>query len=293
MAANLIATLTDAQKNSIETVIVGGGYNDRDNTRANIYTGMITLRGVINDNLPNVRRVLIFPFGMGVQGLTTGSHAGFTYSTIVNMVNNYVDANAEASLGTIVGNSYMLLRRNTYFSSDYVHPNQSGNYLIGSFVSDVFFGNSESLVAKKFNDNYTPNLVAASGMTLSNNSLTIFTSGGQFVLKSLGQMSVTPSTPFDYTLDGSHPVTIGTFNDAALQQYGRIRMPVSATIRSSTSSPLRYQQVIGWVDILNGVMEFDAIETKADGTNYLTVSAVDLIRLKELDFVNADGLQIT
>ena len=293
LASNLIATLTTAQKESISTVIVGGGYNDRDNTRANIYNGMVELRNIIKNNLPNVRRVLVFPFGMGVQGLTTGSHANFTYSKIVDMVNNYVDANAEASLGTIVGNSHMLLRRNVYFSSDYVHPKQNGNYILGSFVSDVFFGNSESLLAKKFNDNYTPNLVSASNMTIDNNSLTIFTSGGQFILKTIGQMSVTPSTPFDFTFDGAHPMTIGTFNDAALQQYGRIRMPVSATVRSSTSSPLRYQQVIGWVDILNGVMEFDAIETNAAGTNYLTVNSVDLIRLKGLDFVNADGLQLT
>ena len=292
LAANLIATLTDAQKNSIETVIIGGGYNDRSNTRENIYTGMITLRDVINDNLPNVRRVLIFPFGMGVQGLTTGSHAGFTYSTIVDMVNNYADANAQSNLGTIVGNSYMLLRRNTYFSSDYVHPNGSGNYLIGSFVSDVFFGNSESLLAKKFNYNYTPNLVVASGITLVNMFITIFTSGEQFVLKTLGQMNITPSSTFDLTCDDNHPVTIGTFNDAALQQYGRISIPVSATVRSSTSTPLRYQQVIGEIDIVNGVMTFNAIATKADGTNYLTVSSVDLIRVKGLDLPTVDGLQL-
>lgn len=40
-------------------------------------------------------------------------------------------------------------------------------------------------------------------------------------------------------------------------------------------------------------MEFDAIETNAAGTNYLTVNSVDLIRLKGLDFVTADGLQLT
>ena len=290
LATNLIATLTDAQKQSIGTVVVGGGYNDRANTRADIYTGMVNLRSVINTNLPNVSRVLVFPFGMGVQGLTTGDHASFTYSTIVDMIKNYVDANAEARLGTIVGNSYMVLRRNTLFSSDYVHPKENGQYEIGCFVSDVFFGNEESIVAKKFNDWYEPNFVGVSGMALTTVKPTVLTNGCMFVVDKTGQMQIEPSPTVNLVCDGAHPIQIGTFKDAAIQQYGHFFIPVSATVRSSTSTPLRYQQIVGEVDVTNGVMMFIAIATTADGTNYLTVESVDRIMMKPLANPAIDGL---
>lgn len=294
LATNLIATLTDAQKNSIEAVIIGGGYNDRTNTRANIYSGMVELRDVINNNLPNVRRVLIFPFGMGVQGLTTGDHAGFTYSTIVDMINNYIDADCEAKLGVVIGESNMVLRRNTYFSSDYVHPNGSGSYVLGCFVADVFFGEVSSHLAAKFNDNYQPNLVIDSTVSpdTSFQAFRVFTSDTQFILSCPQGLTAVFPTTFNFTCDGAHPVTLATFADAAIQQYGTIVIPVSATVRSATSSPLRYQQIHGLLLIENGVVKFNATATQADGTNYLTVESVDRIQMFRMGNPSIDGLTL-
>lgn len=292
LAGNLLANLTYVQRDSIGAVVVGGGYNDRSNTRANIYSGMVELRDIINNNLPNVRRVLIFPFGMGVQGMTTGEHAGFQYSTIVDMIRNYVDANVEAKLGTVVGGSNMILRKNNLFSSDYVHPNQNGNYIIGAFVSDVFFGNPESLAASRYNYAYTPNLVASSGVSLADVVPEVYPNDSAMELRHSKLSTVTPTTPFDLICDGEHPYTICTTRDAAIQQYGRIVIPITATVRSSTSAPLRYQQLEGLLLFENGYVRLNFVATSADGTSFLTVSAVDRIMYRWLVQPTIDGLTL-
>lgn len=293
LASDLITTLTDAQKNSIGTVIVGGGYNDRTNTRANIYSGMVELRDVINGSLPNVRRVLIFPFGMGVQGITSGDHAGFTYSTIVDMVRNYVDADCEARLGAVIGESNMILRRNAYFSGDYVHPSGSGNYVLGCFVADVFFGCQSPYLAAKFNDDYVPSITASSGVTVSSfANLHLYTSGSQLILKMPETITFDFSTTFNLACDTSHPVTLGTFKDAAIQRYGRIVVPVSATVRSTTSTPLRYQQIVGELVIDAGVMKFNATVMNSAGNGFLTVESVDRIQCIGMGNPSIDGLTL-
>lgn len=291
IATNLIGTLTDAQKNSIGTVIVGGGYNDRTNTRANIVNGMTELRDIIRTNLPAVKRVLVFPFGMGVQGMTSGDHAGFAYSTIIDMVTNYIDANAEVGLGTVVGNSFMALRGNGRFSSDYVHPSSSGQYIIGLLVLDVFYGNQESMVAKKFNDNYYPNFVAASGLTVSNAQPRVFTECGTFILSYHHDLTIRPTSPITLTFDGSDLI-VGTFKDACIQQHGHIYIPVTATVMSSTSSPQRYQQIDGRVSIEDGTMKFSAVAINSSGTGYLTVESVGQITAKYLANPTVDGLKL-
>lgn len=292
LASNLIATLTNEQKKSIGTIIVGGGYNDRTNSRANIYTGMTTFRDVINTNLPNVRRILVFPFGMGVQGMTSGDHAGFQYSTIVDMVRNYIDSNAEAHLGTVVGNANMLLRKNSHFSSDYVHPNQSGNYLIGAFVSDVFFGNTDSYAAARYNYAYTPNLIASSGVSVSDVVPEVYPNNATMELRHNKLSTITPSTPFDLVCDGDHPYTICTTRDAAIQQYGRIAIPVTATVRSSTSTPLRYQQMHGMLTFENGYVRLNFVATSSDGASFLTIGSVDRIMYRWLAQPTFDGLTL-
>lgn len=293
LASNLIATLTTAQKESIGAVIVGGGYNDRTNTRANIYDGMVSLRQVITANLPNVRRVLILPFGMAVQGLTTDDHASFQYSTIVDMVLNYIDANAEAQLGSVYGNANMILRRNVYFSSDGVHPKQNGQYAIGCYVRDMFLGNSNSLIAKKFNNGYTPNFANDSSINVVG-MFKVYTNEDMLKLcvDAYQQINVTFSAPSNLTCDSTHPVNICWFTDAAIQKYGNIRIPVSATVRSTTSTPQRYQQIQGEIQIINGVMKFNAAATSANGSNYLTIESVDRISMLPLSMALVDGLYL-
>ena len=296
LASNLIATLSDTEKASIGTVIIGGGYNDCSNTQANIQTGMTELKGVITTSLPNVCKVLVFPFGMAVQGLTTGDHSGFQYSGIVSMVKNYVGANANSELGTIVGEANMLLRRNAYFSSDYVHPNQNGQFIIGCFVADVFFGNCNSMLAQKFNDIYVPNIATVSAMGVINNTNNplVKTSGTKLKLHwdQTQEMTVNPNPAINFTCDNGHPLTLGTFNDAAIQQYGDILIPVSMLIRSTTSTPLRYQQVVGELRITNGVMKLNATAANATGNNFLTIESIDRIVVKPLSLPFVDGLTL-
>ena len=287
---NYISTLTTAQKESIGTVIIGGGYNDRGVSRDNIYNGMVDVRNIITANLPNVNRVLVFPFGMGVQGLTTGAHASFTYQGIVDMINNYLDANAAARLGTIVARANMLLRRNNYFSSDYVHPNENGQYVIAMFVADAFFGNARAGIAEKFNHATSPNKINNEGVTGTLNFLITQSDNGFIVY--LGNSAMTFSSPTDVTLNMLNPINIATFKDAAIQQFGNFRIPVVALVKSDNATPGIFTTVVGTLEVNNGVARFNTQAANAAGNNYLTIGQLSQITMYSTDRVFVDGLYL-
>lgn len=277
LIAELAGTMSATEKANVGAVVIGGGYNDHGNTAENITLGMADAKTAIQSNFPNCKRVLIFPFGMAVQGLTSADHAGFQYSYVVEMVRNYVSCNADTHLGTVVGNANMLLRRNAYFSSDFVHPNRNGQFLLGSFVTDVFFGNANSLMAGRYNSNYVPNIVLNSGVS----SQTIFqldSIDGFFVAKKTGTNTITFTNPINFTFDNEHPIKIGTFADAALQRYGYIRIPITMLIRSTTSTPKKYSEVNGALEIVDGVLQFNSYAANSAGTNFLTIESIDRIQ---------------
>ena len=289
--SNYVSTLTDTQKKSIRTVIIGGGYNDRGVARDNIYNGMVGVRDVINDNLPNVDKVLVFPFGMAVQGLTTGAHSNFTYSSIVGMINNYIDANAQAKLGTIVGRANMCLRRNGYFSSDYVHPNSNGQYVIAGFVFDTFLGNASSYFPDSYALEYPNNFEASSAASSVSLDLKTTQNADGFIIN-VQTSNINFSTPIDVTFNGGNPITIGSFKDAALQRYGIWYVTCIATLHSTTSSPRAYSTVIGRLDCVFGELRFHAKQVNSAGNNFETISSVDSIDLWPIGRPYVSGLTL-
>lgn len=289
LATQVIETLTDTQKKSIGTVIVGGGYNDRENSNADILNGMIALRDVINQNLVNVKRVLIFPFGMGVEGLTTGSHASFTYSMIQNMIRNYINANANALLGTVVGGANMLLRRNNYFSSDFVHPSVDGQFIIANFVSDVFLGNPESMMSPRYNTYYTPNITYNEGV--SGEQFQLMSESDSFIVTTPSGGFIRFTTPITIGLNQT-PINIGTFADAALQKNANFRMPIIAVFRSTTSTPKRYVSVQAALGFTNGNVYVQGMTADDAGTNFMQIDSVDQIQYLINTYPRFDGLYL-
>lgn len=288
-ATTLVDTLTDEQKASIGTVIVGGGYNDRKASRADIQAGMQRLQAVIAASLPNVRRVLIFPFGMAVEGLATGTHADFDYDWIPQTITRYVDANAATHIGTVVDNCHMLLRRNSVFSTDYVHPNGNGQYILGSFVSDVFLGDDSSMVAQYFNNNYTPTYTMESTITANSFAPRIYTVGNSFVVK-IPTFYVRYSNVSKTFNDSG--IVIATFNDAALQKCGEFRIPCIVRVRYGASTPYSYYCIQGYLQFNAGTLQLKAQEINADGNNFLTVANVNELSISPESFVTIDGLYL-
>lgn len=127
LLTNAINTITD--KYNVKYIIVGGGYNDAtEDYITELPSKMKEWIDLCRTNFPNAK-ILIAPFGWCVEGLTTGVHANRKIETLVKMVLAY-QRNSLINGACYVDGIYSCLHANKFFSSDYVHPNQNGQYNI-------------------------------------------------------------------------------------------------------------------------------------------------------------------
>lgn len=140
---NAVSDLDADEKKSVKKIIFGGGYNDVGNSLANILSGMNSCASIIKTNFDNVDDVLVYAIGNCVEGKTTGVHSNRTYTQIVSVYRNYVrDA---VQCGFRVVNGISLLKNNAYFSSDYVHPNENGQYILADAIFNEINGSEFDL----------------------------------------------------------------------------------------------------------------------------------------------------
>lgn len=289
----LLGTMSDAEKESVGCVIVGGGYNDRKNSGNDIGVGMAGFRDYIINNLPNVKRVLIFPFGMGVEGLTTGDHADFTYQTIVNMNKNYIEQCGNTRLGTVVANSCMVLRRNLYFSSDYVHPNQNGQFLLSRFVVDAFFGNGYNTATPlHYNSTYNLPITYDEGIS-ANGPLQIITNNDSFTIyKETNSILFTFATPLPSLTLNASPLDIATIKDAAIQyNYADFRIPITCMVRYNDGAAKFYIST-GALQFRFGKLSLIIWSLNSTNNNFGTVTNVDQINCQIVGNPTFNGLYL-
>lgn len=289
----LLDTMSDTEKASVGCVIVGGGYNDRTNSGNDIGVGMAGFRDYIINNLPNVKRVLIFPFGMGVEGLTSGDHADFTYQTIVNMNKNYIEQCGNVRLGTVVANSCMVLRRNLYFSSDYVHPNQNGQFLLGRFVIDTFFGSGyNTATALHYNSTYNLPITYDEGVT-ANNQLSIITNSDSFTIyRETNTIQFTFATPIPSLTLNASPLDVATVKDAAVQyNYADFRIPITCMVRYNDGAAKFYVGT-GALQFRFGKLSLIIWSLNSTANNFATVTNVDQINCQIVGNTTFNGLYL-
>lgn len=117
-----INTLTEAERLSIDHIIVGGGLNDYAYTAANVDTGMYTFYQMKNQYFPNAE-VIVATFGGGL--VPTYKYAYFTttlpayFNSCATYKFRYLDCFGD------------LYRQKSYFHSDGVHLTQEGESAIG------------------------------------------------------------------------------------------------------------------------------------------------------------------
>lgn len=290
LLTDVINKLSDSQKKSVKTVVFGGGYNDRNASATSIQNGMESCRDIIKSNLPNVQRILIAPFGMCVEGLTTGVHATTTYQQMTDMHTHYIQANAASGLGSILSGSNMLLRRNSYFSSDYVHPNNNGQFLLGSFIYNAIMGNSDGSYAKIYNGYYKPVYTVNDDFSFNkNNIITLFTNETSFIVRMDTGVAITPKVPINITLNRSE-INVATFSDAALQKFGEFSFPVVLCVRSGEdSSSYDYNILAACLTIKKGILSIVAQMHNDNNKNFLTINSVNQIAIQPIGSVCVDG----
>ena len=132
LLTNRANTLSTQEKNNVRTIYVGGGYNDNGCNFSKLKNNIGNFINIAKTNFPNAT-VYFAPFGMCVEGLTTGAHSDTTYNDIVTGVRAWYEG--AIRYGCIPCQfAYSVLRKNTLFSSDYVHPNTNGQYAISGYV---------------------------------------------------------------------------------------------------------------------------------------------------------------
>lgn len=134
--------LDETARLNISTILFGGGYNDWNQTfSTNIASGLANVKAVIADRFPNAKRVIVADFGMGVQGLTSGAHASFSYTTR-RAVHDSMCLSAPSYGFACPYDAAFVLCSNDYFSSDYVHPNANGQTQLRNYVLGLLDGTS-------------------------------------------------------------------------------------------------------------------------------------------------------
>ena len=285
LLTSLVNGLTTDQKANVGCVIFLGGYNDCSSSQAAITSGMDTCRTIIKNNLPKCSRVLLLPVGMAVEGLTSGSHAGFTYAQAANMFGRWIQASGESGLGTVVPDSNMVMRKNVLFSNDYVHPNEDGHVSIFRFMKDAFAaGGSEN----PRRDILQYNIATAVDSAFASGEVSFTLRGQSPAVLSVGSSTLTLASPIaSQTLSPNTSILLGTVIDAFLQPFASFRMPCLVNMRYDTN---HYHTSPGWLEVANGEVRLRVVDTNESSTNYLALANVAIIYIYPLAPVVIDTL---
>lgn len=144
LLSDLASTMTAEQRNKVTTIIAAGGYNDRTASGASINTGMSNFHEAVKTYFKNAYRVTAAFIGSTVTGLTTGSHAGATSSSVRDAFTTWLYYGETQNYGISIYNGLGILGDNSSFASDYVHPSNRGQELIYQAIMSIIAGSPSS-----------------------------------------------------------------------------------------------------------------------------------------------------
>ena len=129
-----------AERSSITDIIIGGGYNDNAWSVANVNAGMDRVENIVISKYPNAR-VWIFAMGWSYDSrvrLTLGQIYDEAYSRTAH------------SKGWLYREVFEQLQYVHYLSSDGIHPNANGLYLIANCVAGFLQNSNMSETTQRF-----------------------------------------------------------------------------------------------------------------------------------------------
>ena len=201
-----LATITD--KNEIDFIVVGGGYNDAgySSTYSQITTAIEEFCSYCKTNFPKAK-ILIACFGyddgLNNRGITVRKQL-YDYVLPAYKHNFTID-----NQPVFIKNSEYILHNDAYFSSDYIHPNQAG---INKIVSCLY-------------EYFTTGNINISSPVYSNSSITIDNTDHNFIEQLIDENKIRISltnpqmlfnSPKTFTASNT-PFKIGTHNSKILR----------------------------------------------------------------------------
>lgn len=277
---NIVNGLTDIEKAEVTTVVFGGGYNDKGKTLSAIRDGMSNCINFIHANLPLSIDAILAPFGMCAEGLTTGVHASTTYSDIVNMVLHWNQAGIELGF-RVLDHASSMLRKSNYFSSDYVHPNQNGQYVLADFVINGIHGSTFSVetynvsaISNSFDLDPDSTVVAAKTVpyiSLSNNDITTITFTDNVAFSFNSQITIVANGGSDIIIPISwHSIERQPFNT---QRINNVPIQIDYKVENVT----HYVIVPGLIRFTSDSIKIRLFDINDEKTNYRTINNVTRI----------------
>lgn len=118
----------------VTDVIIMGGFNDRNNTVADIKAGMLRTKNAVKQCYPNA--VLSVGF-IGWSATLSDDDRGYLVNTALRSWHEGCNEHGIA----FMANSEYIMHNYSYFYTDYVHPNQAGcNAIAGQIVQYLISG---------------------------------------------------------------------------------------------------------------------------------------------------------
>ena len=255
------------EKQQVKYIVVGGGYNDAWNYSA-IATNMKMFFDTCKTNFPNAK-VIIAPFGWCVEGLTTGVHVTQSFSNLIHMVLEY-QRNAVLNGGCYIDGIYSVLHKNDFFSSDYVHPNNNGQYAIGLAVANYLMGKGFTTVEYMNNENVFNNNVYEPGVYVSCQCISTVENKNTILHLTSGKIT---GTFTDVKLDG-HGILLGTVKNASVNgNYEKTVFPVKGILKTHDS---HYYDIDFIMYISHNKLYMSLAKVNDTNDDFLTLSFIEI-----------------
>ena len=255
-------------KLKIKHIIVGGGYNDADNYTS-IGHSMSLFVVKCKTNFPNAK-ILVAPFGWCVEGLTTGVHENKKITNLINMVLEYQEKALANGIGYIP-NIYSVMHKTEFFSSDYVHPNESGEYNIALAIANYLQSGYFNTFKHMNTINCFDNIVWSSGIS-GDIKLQATVDCDNTYLQILGG-TITGNFS-NITLNGGN-IVLGTVRSATIHgYYSTIAIDIPAVVKTIDN---KYIEVNACVSVRQNKLYMNIVKINEAKNNFETLSFNEIV----------------
>lgn len=128
-----------AERSSITDIVIAGGYNDAAWSVENINSGMNRVKTVVETKFPNAK----------VWVIALGWAADSGVRNLLGMLYDEAYSRTAHANKWIYNEVYEELQYKYYFSSDGIHPNENGQYLMSNCIAGILVGGTISKATQR------------------------------------------------------------------------------------------------------------------------------------------------
>lgn len=258
----LLSQVTDDL--DITDIIVGGGYNDRKNSLADIKTAVSSFKTYAATHFPNAKIKVAF--------IGNTSNPDTRYS-VCRCISRYMDACRSNDIEFLAGCEYAIRNYDACISSDGIHPTTEGQIKIAEYVYNALVGNGNgcnieflgvTLTAAGSVTSITNN--NAVGANINNGALQF--SSQKAIVFDLNSLSIGSANNENY-------VTLATVSGLIVgNEYRMNNISITALVLNNA----KWYNVPGYLCVMSGELRFYPYAV-VDEESFMTLDKVTQIRI--------------